>query len=292
MSGVQAAVISQGYRDDELDKRIDTALIEERQLISIDNCERQLQSDVLCQVLTQPHRGVRILGLSKSITVPTNVNVNCNGNNLSMHTDLIRRSVLCTIDAKVENPSKRKFPFDPVQFVTKHRPRLVVAALTILRAYQITNRKVKLDPLGSFEAWSARVREALVWLGLEDPCSSQERLREKDTRKGTLASVMAAWRAHPDLGNSKHTAAEVIQIVAAPSPLVNMFPVDASASDNLHQELIATVLRRGDRQLNPHNLGNWLMKVADQVIDGEKFKRVDYNRHTRVSYWQIVPGNE
>jgi putative DNA primase/helicase len=292
MSGVQAAVISQGYRDDELDKRIDTALIEGRLLISIDNCERQLQSDVLCQVLTQPHRGVRILGLSKSITVPTNVNVNCNGNNLSMHTDLIRRSVLCTIDAKVENPSKRKFPFDPVQFVTKHRPRLVVAALTILRAYQITNRKVKLDPFGSFEAWSARVREALVWLGLEDPCSSQERLREKDTRKGTLASVMAAWRAHPDLGNSKHTAAEVIQIVAAPSPLVNMFPVDASASDNLHQELIATVLRRGDRQLNPHNLGNWLMKVADQVIDGEKFKRVDYNRHTRVSYWQIVPGNE
>ena len=200
MCGTRAAVIGQGYGDKELEKRIDSALIAGQQMIAIDNCDRQLQSDVLCQVLTQSHRSVRILGLSKSITAPTNVNVNCNGNNLMLGTDLIRRSLLCTIDAKLENPSKRKFPWEPIQYVTRHRARLVVAALTIVRAYQISNRKVALDTFGSFETWSGRVREALVWLGLEDPCGSQDKLRERDIRKGSLASVMTAWKAHPELG--------------------------------------------------------------------------------------------
>ena len=289
MCGTRAAVIGQGYGDNELEKRIDAALIAGQQMIAIDNCDRQLQSDVLCQVLTQSHRSVRILGLSKSITAPTNVNVNCNGNNLILGTDLIRRSLLCTIDAKLENPSKRKFPFEPIQYVTRHRARLVVAALTIVRAYQMTNRKAALDTFGSFETWSERVREALVWLGLEDPCGSQDKLRERDIRKGSLASVMAAWKAHPKLGNIPHTAAEAVKIIGPALPPGITVSGD---DDELRQELMAAVLRRGDRQLTSHNLGLWLNKVAGQVVDGVKFKRVGFDDHSKVGTWQIVPGKE
>ena len=132
MCGSPAAVIGQAYRDEEFEKRINSALLAGQQMIAVDNCERQLQSDVLCQVLTAPHRNVRVLGLSKQITVPTNVNVNCNGNNLVLSTGLIRRALMSALDAKVENPSARECPFEPVAYVTKHRARLFVAALTVV----------------------------------------------------------------------------------------------------------------------------------------------------------------
>jgi hypothetical protein len=293
MCGTRAAVISQGYGDNELEKRIDSALLAGQQMIAIDNCDRPLDSNVLCQVLTQLHRDARILGLSKMITVSCNVNVNCNGNNLILSTDLIRRSLMSTIDPKVENPSKRQFPFEPVQYVTKYRAQLVVAALTLVRAYQITNRKVALDAFGSFEIWSKHVREALVWLGLEDPYISQDKLQERDVKKGTLSSVIAAWREHPTLGGIPCTAAEAVKIIGPampPGSMVSM--VGGEKTDELRQELMAAVLKRGDRQLTSHNLGNWLNKVAGQVVDGVKFKRVGFDGHSKVGQWKIVPGGD
>ena len=82
--------------------------------------------------------------------------------------DLTRRTLRCRIDAKVEQPENRVFSNDPVEEARKARPALVVAALTILRAYHVAGRPQKPNPLGSFEAWSDLVRGALMWLGAAD----------------------------------------------------------------------------------------------------------------------------
>jgi hypothetical protein len=35
-------------------------------------------------------------------------------------------------------------------------------------------------PLGSFERWSRRIRDPLLWLGAADPCASQDSIRQND----------------------------------------------------------------------------------------------------------------
>jgi putative DNA primase/helicase len=69
-TGYLAPVISQGQTDEEFEKRIDACLIAGDQIVSIDNCHRPLDSDKLCQALTQPQLRIRNLGYSRNISVP------------------------------------------------------------------------------------------------------------------------------------------------------------------------------------------------------------------------------
>ena len=98
-----------------------------------------------------------------------------NGNNLMLQGDLPRRSVRCEIDAGVERPELRVFPGPNIQTDFRHRRgELVVALLTILRAYQISGELSTKPTLGNFEMWSRWVRDALIWLGEADPCNTTE----------------------------------------------------------------------------------------------------------------------
>ena len=60
-TGQPMSVISQGYSEEEFVKCLSAALLAGDSGISIDNCERELKSDFLCQVLTQPKLNIRIL---------------------------------------------------------------------------------------------------------------------------------------------------------------------------------------------------------------------------------------
>ena len=68
---------------------------------------------------------------------------------------MTRRTVICSLDAKMERPELRQFDFEPVQRAKNRRPQLVVAALTILRAFKLHGRPSAKPPLGSFEQWSS-----------------------------------------------------------------------------------------------------------------------------------------
>ena len=97
------------------------------------------------------------------------------GNNLILQGDLPRRSVRCEIDAKVERPELRVFPGPNIQTDFRHRRgELVVALLTILRAYQISGEAIDQAGAGQFQMWSRWVRDALIWLGEADPCDTTE----------------------------------------------------------------------------------------------------------------------
>jgi len=89
------------------------------------------------------------------------------GNNLVVIGDMTRRTLVCSLDAGVERPENRTFKApDPIDVVRGDRAKYVVAALTVLRAYHVAGRPEQgTIPLGSFEVWSRRVRDALIWLG-------------------------------------------------------------------------------------------------------------------------------
>lgn len=112
-----------------------------------------------------------------------------NGNSVAIAADLTRRTMLCSLDAKMERPEQRRFKADPLAMVRADRAKYVSAALTILRAYHVVGRPEMCDPLGSFDAWSGWVRGAVVWLEYADPVDSQAAVRVIDPRGAELAAV-------------------------------------------------------------------------------------------------------
>src|SRR4030095_782597 len=85
---------------------------------------------------------------------------------------------------------------DLLRWIDANRARLLVAALTILRAYCRAGRPTQnLGSFGSFGGWSGLVRSAVVWLGLPDPCKTQLKLAEVgDTTADILLQLFNAWR--------------------------------------------------------------------------------------------------
>ena len=70
-TGRPAPVIDQSRSDEELEKRLVAALLRGSLILSIDNCERPLDSSLLCQALTAVGTlQLRVLGASRDLDVP------------------------------------------------------------------------------------------------------------------------------------------------------------------------------------------------------------------------------
>lgn len=106
------------------------------------------------------------------------------GNNLIVASDLTRRTLRCALDAECEQPELRTFNDNILDTIRRDRGHLVGCALTILRAWHLANPSISCTPFGSFEDWSTRIREPLLWLGQKDPCESIQTVRESDPERG------------------------------------------------------------------------------------------------------------
>jgi putative DNA primase/helicase len=162
-TGHDAGVIAQGHTPEEFEKRLATQLMKGKQLIAIDNCNFPLDGDLLNQALTQAQLEMRVLGESRDIVTRCATVHSATGNNLVIVGDLTRRSLKSRLDPKVERPELQQFDYDPIADAKAARGEIVVAALTILRAYHIAGRACRLPQLQSFAEWSDMVRSALVW---------------------------------------------------------------------------------------------------------------------------------
>lgn len=177
-------------------KRITAIALEGDRLLLIDNINKPLGSGPLDTVLTGTVWSERILGKSEKVTLPLLTVWYGTGNNVTFKGDTARRCLHIRLDSDLEKPETRegfKHP-DLLAWVHAHRPRLVMAALTVLRAYCAAGRPpVGLKPWGSFEGWSTLVRNTIVWCGLADPGETRAELDEVDTDANSLADLIAGW---------------------------------------------------------------------------------------------------
>ena len=191
-TGKPAAVMSRGKDEAETEKRLHSAALRGDDLIAIDNCEVPLKDDTLCQILTQPKISIQPLGASRLINIEKQVVVMAKGNNLEVQTDLVRPTLLCTLDANCERPETREFAENPYKKALKRRDELVGHCLNIVRTFQKAGAPKQAHPLGSFETFSSRIRDAIVWVGSPDPVASQNVLRTND-RSLETQSRLIAW---------------------------------------------------------------------------------------------------
>jgi hypothetical protein len=193
-TGKSNCVISQAADEAEEQKRLLSVLQEGDPVVCYDNVERDFGSAALCSVLTQEHYKGRVLGVTGTRTVPTNATFLATGNNLSFVGDISTRAILCRIDPQCERPEDRSFNIDLRVYIPRHREELVEAALTIVRAYHVAGRpKQPIKQFGRFEDWSDLVRSAIVWLEMEDPCTSRKEIENADPARKSLSSFLATW---------------------------------------------------------------------------------------------------
>ena len=140
----------------------------------------------------------------EDIEVENGVVIYMTGNNLAIIDEQVRRTVLCKMDAKVEQPEQRAFATDPIATVLADRGRYIADILTIARAYLTNGTRPDIPPYGSYPEWSRFVREPLVWLGQPDPLLSQNSARANDTALDQRRDIINAWHVAFGTGAQYH----------------------------------------------------------------------------------------
>jgi hypothetical protein len=243
------------------------------QIICYDNVEGSFASATLCKVLTQTQHKGRVLGATKSATVPTNAAFLATGNNLTFAGDLSTRVLICQIDSGSERPEERKFKLDLKQHIREHRGELVKSALTILRAYHVTGRpRQKIAPYGRFEDWSNWVRSALVWLGEPDPCESRKKIEAADPTRIALTNVYRLWHAaFPSIMSP--TAKSVIAKSKEPG------------QEPFLDALMEIAGNRLGNDIDPQKLGIWLKKHSFRPEGGFVLEQMGISMG--IAQWRI-----
>lgn len=277
-TGRRASVLALGHDDAETEKRLDGMLLSGDTVIALDNIERPLKSERLCQMTTQQFVRVRPLGVSVMPTLPTHVFLVATGNNLSILGDLKRRVVLIRMDSGKERPEQRTFSCDHLGDVFARRGELIRAALTLPLAYLAAGAPAikGMHPIGGFEQWDRLVRRPLVWLGLPDPMGASESLREQDPDLEGMRLLLGSWI--DAFGNVPKTASDLLKAGLEYRPHSETY-----AHPNLRDALQMICFEKPTTR----KFSNWLRAHRDRIVDGMQVKEVGRDGHAKVPLWTV-----
>lgn len=278
-TGRRASVLSLGHDDSESEKRLAGVLLAGDAVIALDNIERPLKGDLLCQVATQQFVRLRPLGASGMLSIPTHALMVATGNNLAIVGDLKRRVVMIRMDSGEERPEQRTFSRDHLEDVFARRGELIRAALTVVMAYLAAGAPTieGLHPYGGFSEWDRMVRRPLVWLGLPDPLKASESLRESDPDLEGMRLLLGAWCAA--FNNIPKTAAELVAAGIAGSHMTGEYD---------HPDLRDALQLVCNEKPNARRLGYWLRRHQDRIVDGMQVKQSGSEGHSKVARWTVL----
>lgn len=260
----------------EFRKMVFAALLEGSPVVLIDNVTSVVNSATLNIVLTQETLKSRILGLSKNAEVPTSALWLIDGNNLRLEGDVTRRTLFCNMDAGVERPAERRFRRDIYPWAKEHRPELVHAALTVLRAFHRAGKPGLADmpAMQGFMDWSNMVRGALRWMGMVDPLKSQRLIEQADPEREALGAVLSAWWAH--FGDKPVTVADLIRRGGDEHGTVS----DTQAA---LCQAFSNVIYSGTG-VNSRSVGKYLSKYQGRIVDGLRIVSVGSKK--KITIWK------
>jgi putative DNA primase/helicase len=169
LTGVGALVMTESRDDEEWRKRITAKLRQIPTIVLIDNLRGKLDSSALAAALTAPFWEDRILGVSETIRLPIRCVWIATGNNPEFSNEMARRLVRIRLDARVDQPWRREGfrHANLTGWVRANRSRLVVACLTLCRAWLDAGRPRGQRSIGSYETWAQTMGGILDVAGVE-----------------------------------------------------------------------------------------------------------------------------
>jgi len=283
-TGRQAPRWAQTLDEEEERKRLLTIAVAGDTAVHIDNVTRPLGSGPLDLALTAPTFSDRILGKQVSREAPMDVVFFASGNNMQFQGDTARRVVPIDLEPQEERPEEREgFAHSPLlPWVLKERPALVVAALTLLKAYFTAGCPPQgIKPLGSFEAWSVLIRQALIWAGEADPCAGRQDIEaDSDPEFEAFNRVVATW--YSCYGPQAKTVKQVVDDI-------DRHTKSALVSSDWHdlQDAVGTLdPNYPSRGLNTKLIGLALRAWRGRMVGGKRLVKVRTDRNGVVE-WRV-----
>jgi hypothetical protein len=271
-TGAPPAVISEKGDNDELRKTITALLMDGASTVLLDNVRRRVGQSSLAALLTADLWCDRILGVSRTVTLPNRTLWLVTGNNTTMSDEMVRRTVRIRLDARLEDPSTRtNFRHDPlVLWIDERRGELLWGVLTLASNWLARGAKPFTDVnLGSFERWTQVMGGILRDAGIAGFLDTEHRnraRREADPESMAWGSFFAAWwKTHEDR------------------------PVKAGALIELAGETIPNVLGSGLPKSQETRLGTQLARRRGRVFAGfrlENAEVIDSEYRSR-SAWKL-----
>jgi 5S rRNA maturation endonuclease (ribonuclease M5) len=291
--GMDMAVIPECRDEEEVRKRLLSALRNGQPAILFGNIRGTFGSASLEALLTSEHYTDRVLGVSRMISLPTNTMVLFSGNNFRPAGDLWRRILTSRINAETETPELREFDFDPFDFCRNGRQRLIADAVTLLRGFVCAGSpRTTRNRMASFETWDDRVRQAVMWLGGEDvlpisvadPQLSIQAAKDAEPERQRLAGVLTT--AHATMRGKRWTTPELVKVAmdAVYAPNVATDQVKA-LYEHLHE-----IAGQKDGKIDTRSLGKWISKQVDRWCSGLSLQH-DGER-SRLALWRIREKEE
>jgi putative DNA primase/helicase len=280
-TGRLCPVITAGRSAEETEKRIGAVLLAGSSIMSLDNLIHDLEGELLCQVAERPVVRIRPLGRSETVDCECHTAMWATGNNVGFKGDMVRRGLVCDLEARDAKPEMREFKRDAVGLAQADRGKYVAAALTIVRAYLAADAPRVCGPFGSYRDWSRMVRSPLVWLGEPDPVASLEASREEDPVLSNIREFFALWSIHMRL-DYDYTTTRIAEIAVEDRSAPNNFnPPD------LENFLLKVAAERGrPGVISSDRLGRWLTSISGRVVDGRRL--VKGRDQSKVAVYRLI----
>jgi hypothetical protein len=267
-------------------KRLLTIALAGDPVLHIDNVTAPLGSAPLDLALTASTFSDRILGQQVSREAPMHAVFFASGNNMQFQGDLARRVVPIDLDPQMERPEERDhFRHSPLlPWIMRERPRLVIAALTILGAYFEAGCPTQgIKPLGSFEEWSTLIRQALIWAGEADPCAGRQDIEaESDPQYEALNTLLTAWFAR--YGSAPKTVKQVKEDLDMHTVREDGRWLVSPEWRDLHGA-IAALDRHGE--INAQAIGKALRTWKGRIIGGKRLMTMGQDTKSKTMVWHV-----
>jgi putative DNA primase/helicase len=283
---------------EELEKILSSYALESSAVVGFDNLSGVFGGAPLDKVLTAVDDvDLRILGRTERRRTRWSAVVLASGNNVEILGDTVRRVLVCRMVSAVEKPEERagfKHP-ELLRWVGKNRARLVIAGLTLLRAYRISGATCDVGTIGSFEDWSRLIPSAIVWAGganvmmaraTQDPA--------QDDEKRSIAVLVAGLiKLCPVVGLDAMAAPiSARNIIDAIYPDRDREPHDGPPApdgfERLREAIEQETRCQPGRKPEAIRLGKWLQRVRGRVVDGWRIERIEGPQ--RSVCWRAVPS--
>ena len=241
---------------DEQRKLLSAAFAAGDAVLLFDNVDTDITGGPLCSAITGQQIKTRKLGGNSAddeIEALTCALVEFTGNKLTASGDMSDRLLICELFIEKQFDAER-FKYKPLDaYLLEHRPKLIAAALTIMRGYfaagcpEVKSRKSR------YPEWQRFASDPLVWLGLPDPVLAFDRAVKGDPQREMFADLLRAWLKSPERSVWKTTK--------------ELFRIDNA------QEAVAAACGVPVDKLNERTTAFYLKKFVDVTVEGWRLEK-------------------
>lgn len=273
--GRSAARKSYPTEEEELGKILSSYALAGARLILFDNVTREFGGGELDQAITARDAvELRVLGRSEVKRLPWGAVIMASGNNISLSEDTVRRVLVARLESPLENPEDRVGFAHPhlYEWILSERPRLVVAALTILRAFaRMGGHKHDGKAWGSFEAWSRLVPGAIAYAGGADPMLARPNLEQHASDASRALPTILEMLPRLDVKGRGLSTREIVQRLY---PKMTDEERSTDGFDSLRDAIEAWTLPKPGQPPALHVLGKRLRASVGRCIGGKRLIRM------------------